>query len=472
MTDPIVPSIATANGHVKLFSGGKAPPTPKGRSVAPPPRPRGERNGMPTVAPGGPPAAPAPATPPATQPTAPVGLASAPAALASVANGQADTPASSQGSRVSRVSRVPGGTHSLLGQLADFVADYVVLPPRGYLVVATWTAAAYLAERWDRFPHLAIMSPEKRSGKTRLLEVLEYVVPNPQLTTNISPAAMYRLIESKCPTLLLDEAQSMKRLGSESSEVIREMMNAGISRNAKAVRCGGSKMAELVEFSIYCPKVLALIGKLDGVLADRCLPIYMKRKTKNDVVKPYRSRKVKEEADQLGLGLADWATRKGEEIQGIYDNLEPFDIDNDRMAELLLPLQAVLQVEAPEALGQLRDYATELDAMDREAERQTPGVQLLVAIREIFQQAKKYERCPEGFTPTANLINELVWRTEEPWAKYNRDKDPITAVQVAKLLKQYDIESERAGPKQVRGYFKVQFEAMWASYCPAPEAVQ
>jgi hypothetical protein len=62
-------------------------------------------------------------------------------------------------------------------------------------VGAAWAASAHLADVWDRFPHLAITSQEKRCGKTRLLQLLELVTPNPFNTSNISPAAVYRLIE-------------------------------------------------------------------------------------------------------------------------------------------------------------------------------------------------------------------------------------------------------------------------------------
>src|SRR5262249_10838313 len=109
----------------------------------------------------------------------------------------------------------------------------------------------------------------------------------PRYTTNISPAALYRLVEKEKPTLLMDESQSLSRRGSESSEVIREILNAGTGKNAKAIRCGGPRMNEIEEFSVYSPKVFAMIGEPDGVLADRSLPVPMKRKTKDDDVQRY-----------------------------------------------------------------------------------------------------------------------------------------------------------------------------------------
>ena len=266
----------------------------------------------------------------------------------------------------------------------NFLADYVVLPESSVLVIAAWVIAAWLADVWDRFPHLAITSPEKRCGKTLLLELLFPIVPRPLYTTNISPAALYRAVQRDKPTLLMDESQSISRRGSEASEVIREILNAGIGKNARVIRCGGANHDEIHEFSVYSPKVFALIGDLDGVLSDRCLPVPMKRKTKEHKVERYRSRKVEADGKVLHDKLEQWAAANGEKIAEVYDTVQSFNIDNDRMADLLTPLQAVLTVlGGEEPLDILQKYACGLDERDREQETQSPGVRLLVACREM-----------------------------------------------------------------------------------------
>ena len=60
-------------------------------------------------------------------------------------------------------------------------------------------------------PYLAITSPEKGSGKTRLLEVLHGVVREPLITASISPAALARTVDESHPTLLLDELDALLR---------------------------------------------------------------------------------------------------------------------------------------------------------------------------------------------------------------------------------------------------------------------
>ncbi len=376
----------------------------------------------------------------------------------------------------------------IVNAVADFLQGYVVLPRETLVVIAAWVVASWMMDVWDRFPHLGVTSPEKRCGKTLLLRLIEQLVRNPRNTANISPAAIYRLIGKEPLTLLLDEAQSLSRR-SESSEVTRELLNASIDRNAKVIRCGGSKQGHAVEeFPVYCPKVVALIGRLDAVLADRCVPVRLERKSGGDEVLPYRSRKVEPLAAEVRNRIESWAGENREAVQSVFDKLEPFDIENDRMAELLMPLQSVAiideQVSGPivevggvggvgevkrgdtekRPLVVLRQYAQGLDEKEKNEGQISDGVMLLAAIRDIYCKGGP-PPTPNAFIPTDNLLCVLVQRDEEPWGDYNHGK-PISKQAFANLLKEYSIKSERDVKQKHRGYYAKQFVETWSSYLP------
>jgi hypothetical protein len=353
----------------------------------------------------------------------------------------------------------------LVGELARFLADYIVLPEISLLVIAAWVVAAWLADVWDRFPHLCVLSPEKRCGKSLLLDLLFLVVPRPRLSTNISPAALYRLIGQEQPTLLLDEAQSISRRGSEASEVLREILNAGIGKGALVLRCGGKDRDRIDQFSIYSPKVFAQIGPPDGVLADRCLPIQMERKTAADHVQRYRSRVVEPRGQELHARLETWAVENLGRARKLYSQMWTFDIANDRMAELLVPLMTVLGIAGGlKALNRLREYADLLEARDREQEMQTPGVRLLLACRELFGERDLLGN-KRRFLMTATLIAGLVERLEEPWCRWNKGQ-PITDEAVARLLRPYGIRPGHDKSRTFRGYYACHFEEAWNRYLP------
>jgi putative DNA primase/helicase len=349
-----------------------------------------------------------------------------------------------------------------VADVAAFVGRYIVMPDEVLMVASAWTAAAWLSDVWDRFPHLAITSPEKRCGKTHLLQLLELVTPNAVNTSSISPAAIYRLIESRKPTLLLDEAQSLKR-GGETADALNELLCAGIDRHAKVYRCSREGDNEVQSFSAYSPKVIALIGNLNGVLADRCLPLSLKRKT-TERVEQYRTRTVVPLGQALREKLEKWATDKAAEVTKVYERVEPFDIANDRLAELLMPLQAVMEVVDVERLEVLRNYAQLLDAKDREAERMSPGVRILTACKEIFAQVKATENGVK-YLRNRELITKLIERSEEPWAKFSRG-EPITAEALANLLRPYGVKSVRSKDQKERWYLAHDFQDAWNRYTP------
>jgi putative DNA primase/helicase len=373
-------------------------------------------------------------------------------------------------SRNSHFSRSPAKGVGIVAEVAVFLRCHIVLPPVLILVITAWVLAAWLSDAWDRFPHLAITSPDRRCGKTRLLDLLKLITPNAYCTSNISCAALYRLIELKRPTLLLDEAQSIRRRASEVSEVLRELLNAGIDRDAKVLRVGGESNSEIQEFGIYAPKVIALIGELDGVLADRCLPIDMRRKTVADTIQPYRSRIVEPIGKALHAKLEHWAKKYAKRVAAIYDHLEAFAIRNDRMAELLLPLQAVLKVADPASLKLLESYAHSLDERDRDTV--SPGVQLLAACREIVGRNKI--AVATGFISTQSLLTALMQRDWEPWCHWSQGR-AMTPHALGDLLRPFSIRASRNRNQTARGFIVRDFEEAWVRYLPprpSPEAAK
>ena len=62
----------------------------------------------------------------------------------------------------------------LLDELRAFVRRFVVLPGEHEArAIALWTAHTWAFAAAHSTAYLIVLSPEKRSGKTRLLEVLE-----------------------------------------------------------------------------------------------------------------------------------------------------------------------------------------------------------------------------------------------------------------------------------------------------------
>ncbi|WP_246127518.1 hypothetical protein [Amycolatopsis rhizosphaerae] len=105
------------------------------------------------------------------------------------------------------------------------------------VAVTLWIAASHAQPAWACAPRLVIRAPEKRCGKSRLLDVVEATCHNPLITVNASPAAVYRSITGDPPALLVDEADTIfgPKAG-DSNEELRGLLNAGHQRGRPALR--------------------------------------------------------------------------------------------------------------------------------------------------------------------------------------------------------------------------------------------
>ncbi len=124
------------------------------------------------------------------------------------------------------------GAH-VLDEIASFVRRFVLLAGSELLIISLWIAHTWAIEASDTTPYLAVTSAEKRSGKTRLLEVLELLVRRPWQTGRVTAAVLARRIESDSPTLLLDEWDATSRGNPEFAETLRGILNSGHRRTGK-----------------------------------------------------------------------------------------------------------------------------------------------------------------------------------------------------------------------------------------------
>ena len=95
----------------------------------------------------------------------------------------------------------------------------------------------------------------------------------------MTPATIFRRIESTRPTLLIDEADTFLF----ENEELRGILDSGFKRDGSIDRCVGDEH-EPTAFSTFSPAAFALIGKLPATLARRSIEIWMRRKLKSESV--------------------------------------------------------------------------------------------------------------------------------------------------------------------------------------------
>ena len=82
----------------------------------------------------------------------------------------------------------------LLSDLTSILTRHCILPEGAAAVVALWIMHSYVYDAFDFSPILAIMSPEKRCGKTTLMRILLHLVYKPLQGSSIKTAVLFRAI--------------------------------------------------------------------------------------------------------------------------------------------------------------------------------------------------------------------------------------------------------------------------------------
>ena len=338
----------------------------------------------------------------------------------------------------------------LLDDVSAFVRRFVVLTDEQLAAIALWIAHTHATRAADTTPYIAVTSAEKRSGKTRLLEVLELLVHEPLPTANISDAALFRAIAEMTPTLLLDEVDAIFGPKARDREDLRGMLNAGYRRGAVARRMGGPKMTTLEEFPVFCPKVFAGIGELPDTLSDRSIRIRLERRTREEPIDRFRRRDVAPEAAMLHDRIADWLEPQLDELLVLRPPL-PEELD-DRAQDCWEPLLAIAELAGGDWPARALDAALKLSGPEaRQDEDDSVSARLLADIHKVFSEngAERYR--------TADLIDELAKIEESPWGDWYGKT--ISAQTVSKFLRPFRIRTQtvRAEGGVVRGYKREQF---------------
>lgn len=328
----------------------------------------------------------------------------------------------------------------LLDELATVYADYVILPIGGAEALALWTVHTYTIEAGNITPRLGVTSPTMRCGKTRVLEVLSLTCPRMLLSSNASPAAIYRVIEIWRPTLLMDEADTVL----PGNEELRGILNSGHTRRTAYVLRTVGDDHEPRRFSTWAPLAIAMIGNLPGTLADRSIVLSMRRKRRDEKVKALPLDANVAPFAELRSKCARWAADNFDALREAHPAV-PTGL-HDRAADNWRPLCAIAEVAGeawPERIKKAIAALTDTAPDDTEV-----GVLLLQDMQRIFAQQKA------DVLSSENLAQTLHTLEERPWPEYGRQRKPISPPQIARLLKPFEIRPKtfRIGNATPKGY--------------------
>jgi len=273
----------------------------------------------------------------------------------------------------------------------------------------------------------------------------------PVSTASISAAALFRIV-AEGPTLLIDEIDTVFHARGSGAEDLRGLLNAGYRRGGGVVR-SARKGRGTERYSVFAPVVLAGIGNLPDTVADRSIPIRMKRRADGESIERFRRRDVEHEAQELRMRISEWANDYIDLLATMRPAL-PTEL-GDRAGDCWEPLLAIASLAGDDWTQRAEVAAVALSARATTDDR-SPGVRLLEAIRTVFERSDRSQIASAELSDAVN------------GSEVNLGPEPIDARELAARLREFDIRPRllRRGNDVFRGYQRGHFTDAFGRYLP------
>ena len=350
---------------------------------------------------------------------------------------------------------------ALLDELERAYLRYLAMPGGGSVASALYVLYAHAHDAAECSPILAYTSAAPRCGKTTALTITGALTPRSLAVASISAAALYRLVERSRPTLLIDEAED---LGTDDlAAEVRRVLRAGHTpATAYVSRCEGDDH-EPRTYSVWAPRVVALIGRLKGALGDRTLEVRMEHRRPDEPVERLRVGRIHAELEPLARRCARWAADHLDELRDADPEI-PAAL-HDRAADCWRPLLAIADLAGGPWPQRVRDAALLLAGLALDHD-DAVGPMVLADLCGIMDG---HERIA-----SAEAVRLLVGLgAERPWSEWRRGQ-PITERQLARLLSPYGVRPRQLwdpAAGKIRGYVREHLVDVWVRYLPPSDPV-
>ncbi len=332
-----------------------------------------------------------------------------------------------------------------------------------------WVMANWCVDSFDFSPYLMITAPEKRCGKSQLLNLLANLSRKPLEAGNLTAPVLFRLSQKYKPTIFIDEVDSFLK----KDEDLQGIIKCGIERG-KALTWRVEKQPngeqEVRGFDTFGFKAFSGISaqNISDTITDRSITISLRRKLTNETMPKVRDRspaywdKLNSQCARIALDYKDWLRAHKPEI--------PKSI-NDREAD---------KWESLFSVADLIDYVAEKDGKNKHFGKTARriaeiianddadmpvSIELLADIKTVFQNFAEWKK----YVLTSELIELLTTNDEWRWAKYNRG-NPMDARQLSKRLKPFGIKPNPLKEEDgKRGYRLRDFDDPFIRYLDGTE---
>jgi hypothetical protein len=331
----------------------------------------------------------------------------------------------------------------LLDELEGAFVRHLTLPRGAEIALPLWTLFTHAHDAFQHSPLLTVTSPTEGCGKTTLLTLLKALVWEPDPTSNIKPAALYRQIESSHPTLLIDEADTFMNTpafrGVVDSSWYRPFAFVTRTENGQAKR-----------FSTWSPIVIARIGSFESTVQSRSILIQLQKQTREESERIESLSLDRLEAlDSLRRKAQRWALDQFDSLVNGQPHLpEGF---HNRQANNWRPLFVIADLAGGDWSQKMLNAARILST----SSDQLPETKVLLAMQKVFEEQ------------SIDKIFSRDLQFHEDWPEWFNGSR-FNLWQLASILRKFGIRPRtiRIGSETAKGYHLEDLEDTFNRYCP------
>lgn len=340
-------------------------------------------------------------------------------------------------------------TAEALDAVQEILDTYIVFPSdEARDAVVLWAAHAHVYYVFESTPRLSVCSNEPGSGKSRVLEILQELTPNPLFGINISPGVLWHAIDQNPPTLLFDEVDTLfgKKGSSSAYTQLRAIINGGHRASGRVPRLVG-RGGDVQNFKVFSPVAMAGIGHLPETVRTRSVEIRMRKRKPSEHVEPFRLKFAQYSLRHAFDLLREWSDDAETDLRMANPELPV----QDRDADVWEPLIAIGDLAGAEWAERARKACRTLT--NDSATVETPAVRLLRTIRQAFGEQQTI------FTST--LLDALNDHPDNPFPNLR----PKT---LGHILREFDVSPTTVrvpgSEDPAKGYRRADFEKPWKEH--------
>jgi uncharacterized protein DUF3854/uncharacterized protein DUF3631 len=335
----------------------------------------------------------------------------------------------------------PVNSEQLFDEVMGQIRKEAIINEAQQWVSALEVFLTWVHDQMDFSPILYITGPTRECGKTRLLLAIGKMARRPLKTSSINAAPLFRLSELYHPTFLIDEAQDAFK-----NDDFCTIMKAGHDPNDVAVRVDTNTW-EVKTFDVFCPKVVAGIGRANGQIMSRSITLEMERNT----AEVDTSTKATDPLFvEIRRKLARWANDVGDLSRFRLPSQAAKLRGRDNWEVYYRVASGISQYVADQLLKFIPGFSNEEEDFD---------TYLLTSLRKLYREHDLMEKGDHlGSEMILTALNE---DKEAPWyaEHWGRESKGLTRERLSARLRHYKVKPEQHWhsdiQQDVRGYFYV-----------------